>query len=136
MEWWYPVITIALLVPLYIAAAFFVNWFTKDELSSRSKLPAACILTLISLSLVAVWNVIYFVWIYKKDTVYIGWGGPGEYKKFQKKFYIFVVLLDTVILVTLYTYFLCVAQNYKNALRKENPNGPSAKKAAENPEKK
>jgi len=82
VEWWYPVVTLVLLVPLYIAAAFFVNWFTKDELSSRSKLPAACILTLISLSVVAVWNVIYFVWLYKKDTVYIGWGAPGEYKKF------------------------------------------------------
>jgi len=59
------------------------------------------------------------VWLYKGDTVYIGWGGPGEYKKFQKKFYIFVCLFDTAILLVFYSYFLCVVSNYKNALRRE-----------------
>ena len=117
--WWYPVVTLSLLIPLYIAANFFVVWFTKDQLSTRSKLIAACILIIVALSLVAVWNVVYFVWLYKGDTVYIGWGGPGEYKKFQKKFYIFVCLFDTAILLVFYSYFLCVVSNYKNALRRE-----------------
>lgn len=96
---------------------------------------------IISLSLVAVWNVVYFVWLYKGDTVYIGWGGPGEYKKFQKKFYIFVCLFDTAILLVFYSYFLCVVSNYKNALRREltaeeRDEKKAAKKKAEEEEKK
>ena len=128
------------MVPLYIAANFFVVWFTRDELSTRSKLVAACILTIISLTLVAIWNVVYFVFLYHKDTVYIGWGAKGEYKKFAKLFYIFVVLFDTAILLVFYSYFLCVVTNYKNALRRglndeEKAEKKKAKDAADAKEK-
>ena len=68
--------TILLLVPLYLASAFFVNWFIMDTIHSRCKLTAAIILTLVSIGLVALWNVIYYVWIYKREDVYIGYGVP------------------------------------------------------------
>ena len=66
--------TIVLLIPLYIASAFFVDWFIKDNLSSRGNLTAAIILSLVSVALVALWNVIYYTAIYKREEVFIGYG--------------------------------------------------------------
>merc|ERR1712176_1611274 len=120
VAWWFPVVTIALLIPLYIASGFFVNWFIKDTLSSRGKLTAAIILSLVSIFLVALWNVIYYVAIYKRDDVFIGYGvSEDKYQKFQKKYYLFKVLLEAAILLALYGYFMCVIQTYKNLLREE-----------------
>ena len=97
-----------------------MNWFIKDELSSRSKLTTAIILALASIFLVAVWNVIYYTAIYKRDEVFIGYGVSEEkYQKFQKKYYLFKVLLEAAILLALYAYFMCVIQNYKDALREK-----------------
>ena len=122
VSWWFPVVTITLLIPLYLASAFFVNWFIKDTLSSRGKLTAAIILSLVSIFLVALWNVIYYTAIYKRDEVFIGYGvSEDKYQKFQKKYYLFKVLLESAILLALYAYFQCVIQTYKDALRKRKP---------------
>ena len=118
VTWWFPVITIALLVPLYLASAFFVNWYIKDTLASRGKLTAAIILSLASIFLVALWNVIYYTAIYKREDVFIGYGvSEDKYQKFQKKYYLFKVLLEAAILLALYAYFMCVIGSYKDALR-------------------
>merc|ERR1711934_1250700 len=118
--WWFPVVTIVLLVPLYLASAFFVNWFIKDDLASRGKLTAAIILSLCSIFLVALWNVIYYTAIYKKEDVFIGYGvSEDHYQKFQKKYYLFKVLLESAILLALYAYFQCVVEGYKDLLRKK-----------------
>ena len=120
VTWWYPVVTLALLIPMYLSSALFVNWFIKDELSSRSKLTAAIILSLVSIFLVAIWNVIYYTAIYKREDVFIGYGVSEEkYQKFQKKYYLFKVLLEAAILLALYSYFMCVIQTYKDALREK-----------------
>ena len=120
VTWWFPVVTIGLLVPLYLASAFFVNWFIKDSLASRAKLTAAIILSLVSIFLVALWNVIYYTAIYKREDVFIGYGvSEDKYQKFQKKFYLFKVLLEAAILLALYAYFMCVIQSYKDLLRKK-----------------
>ena len=77
-------------------------------------------LVLISIGLVTLWNVIYYVWIYKKPDVFIGYGVPQEkYQKFQKKYYVFKVLLESAILLSLYSYFQCVVSSYKDILRKK-----------------
>merc|ERR1719284_1899593 len=120
VTWWFPVVTIGLLVPLYLASAFFVNWYIKDTLSSRGKLTGAIILSLVSIFLVALWNVIYYTAIYKREDVFIGYGVSEEkYQKFQKKYYLFKVLLEAAILLALYAYFVCVIQSYKDALREK-----------------
>ena len=122
VTWWFPVVTIVLLIPLYIASGLFVNWFIKDNLGSRGKLTGAIILVLVSVALVATWNVIYYVAIYKRDDVFIGDGvSEDKYQKFQKKYYLFKVLLEAAILLALYAYFMCVFQTYKDLLRKEKP---------------
>ena len=122
VTWWFPVVTIVLLIPLYIASALFVNWFIKDTLGSRGKLTGAIILVLVSVACVATWNVIYYVAIYKREDVFIGYGvSEDKYQKFQKKYYLFKVLLEAAILLALYAYFMCVIQTYKNLLRVEKP---------------
>jgi len=137
VSWWFPVVTISLLIPLYLASAFFVNWFIKDDLASRSKLTAAIILSLVSIFLVALWNVIYYTAIYKRDEVFIGYGvSEDKYQKFQKKYYLFKVLLESAILLALYAYFQCVIQTYKDALRKRKPEKEEEEMMMEEPPKK
>jgi hypothetical protein len=120
VTWWFPVVSIGLLVPFYLASAFFVNWFIKDQLSSRSKLSWAIGLSIVSIFLIALWNVIYFTAIYKREDVFIGYGvDEAHYQKFQKKYYLFKVLLEAAILLAFYAYFMCVVQSYKDALREK-----------------
>merc|ERR1719321_2296157 len=122
VAWWFPVVTISLLIPLYIASGLFVDWFIKDTLSSRSKLTCAIICSLSSIFSVALWNVIYYTAIYKREDVYIGYVvSEDKYQKFQKKYYLFKVLLESAILLALYAYFQCVIERYKGLLRVEKP---------------
>jgi len=120
VAWWFPLVNLFLLIPTYIAASFFVVWFGKDCVSTRGRLFCGCIMVIVSTSLLAVWTVIYFVWIYKKDTVYYGWGTTEEnYLKYQKKYYIFRELLIAVIIITAWAYFLCVTLRYSSLLKTE-----------------
>jgi hypothetical protein len=122
VTWWFPVVTIVLLVPLYVASGLFVSWFIKDSLGTRGGLTGAIILSLVSIFIVALWNVIYYTAIYKRDEVFIGYGVSEEkYQKFQKKYYLFKVLLESAILLALYAYFMCVIQSYKDLLRVRKP---------------
>ena len=121
--------TIVLLAPLYVASSFFVYWYIEDTMATRGRLVAAIILSIASIFLVALWNVIYYTAIYKRDDVFIGYGiSEAQYQKFQKKYYLFKVLLESAILLALYAYFMCVISTYKNALRQEKA------KAMENPD--
>ena len=122
------------MIPLYIASGLFVAWFIKDSLSSRGGLTGAVILSLVSVFLVALWNVIYYTAIYKRDEVFIGYGvSEDKYQKFQKKYYLFKVLLESAILLALYAYFMCVIQNYKDILREKKPEKKEEDKPKEEP---
>ena len=91
-------------------------------MGTRGGLTGSIILSLVSIFLVALWNVIYYTAIYKRDDVFIGYGvNETQYQKFQKKYYLFKVLLEAAILLALYAYFQCVIQTYKDLLRKEKP---------------
>jgi hypothetical protein len=78
-------------------------------------------LALISVTLVAIWNLIYFVFIYKKDSFYAGMGDipTNTYTKQSKKTWIFTMLAETVILMVTFTYFICVAEAYKSGMHHE-----------------
>merc|ERR1719460_1795717 len=137
VTWWFPVVTIVLLVPLYVASGLFVSWFIKDSLGTRGGLTGAVILSLVSIFIVALWNVIYYTAIYKRDEVFIGYGvSEDKYQKFQKKYYLFKVLLESAILLALYAYFQCVIQTYKDALRKRKPEKEEEEMMMEEPPKK
>merc|ERR1712188_138200 len=104
------------------ASGLFVSWFIKDSLGTRGGLTGAVILSLSSVFLVALWNVIYYTAIYKRDEVFIGYGvSEDKYQKFQKKYYLFKVLLESAILLALYAYFMCVITSYKDLLRVKKP---------------
>ena len=136
IHWYFPVVILVLLAPLCIGASFFVTFFTKDTASSRGRLFTACLLSLISFALVAVWIVCYYVFIYKNDTVFTGQGDPqsNAYSKMSKKFYLFVVLAETTALCVAYSYFICVTNRYANNKKgdqEEKPEEPAEDKPAE-----
>jgi len=88
-------------------------------------------LSLISVTLVAIWNLIYFVFIYKKDSFYAGMGDipTNTYTKQSKKTWIFTMLAETVILMVTFTYFICVTEAYSTGMHHEgepwvDPNAP------------
>lgn len=120
IDWWFPAVALLLLAPLVVGTFFIVLFFIKDKRASRGKLGPACQLAIISLSLVAVWNLIYFVWLYKidPDTVYQGMN-EGPYHKTPKRVYIFSILAETTILVAFFTYAICVTERYYDAMLPE-----------------
>merc|ERR1712178_630190 len=119
IHWYFPVVILVLLVPLCIGSSFFVVFFTKDTAASRGKLFTACMFGIISTALIAVWIVCYYVFIYKLDTVYTGQGDPqtNTYSKMSKKFYLFIVLVETTALCIAYSYFICVTARYQNKMK-------------------
>lgn len=73
------------------------------------------ILSIISVSLWCVWNLIFFLAIYKRDTVYSGIGAANDesnYHTTPKRTYLFTVLAETAIIITFLTYYTCVANEY------------------------
>lgn len=86
---------------------------------------------MVSVFLVASWNLIYFVFIYKKDSFYAGMGDipTNTYTKQSKKTWIFTMLAETVILMVTFTYFICVTGAYQSGMYHEgeawvDPNAP------------
>jgi hypothetical protein len=93
-----------------------VSFFNNDNHSARSKVRVAYIFVIISYSLLAVWNIIYFNAWYKNGEVVAG-GEQTGYYRLSKKQYLFWSLFITVIIDCFYAYFICVIAHYKNALR-------------------
>jgi hypothetical protein len=85
------------------------------------------ILALSSVFLLACWNLIYFVFIYKKDKFYAGMGDipTNVYTSQNKKNFLFTMLAETVIMLVMFGYFLCVTAAYS-----EDMHGPEKEEAA------
>jgi len=114
IHWWFTFIVLILYSPLIVGAAFFVCFFTEDKKSTRKMIVSANIQIIVSLVLVVTWYLIYFIWIYKRDGFYQGMGDPKDnvYTKSNKKTFLFTFLGETVGLIALYSYFLCVTTSY------------------------
>jgi len=80
----------------------------------------ACILTIIGVSLVAIWSACYFIFLYKKDSVVTGNDGVG-FIKATKKQEVVITLYIACCIDALFAYFLCVVGSYIKALNKEEP---------------
>merc|ERR1719506_3322186 len=90
----------------YISFQFFL--ILNDQ--TQWWFPAVNILLLVPLYLASTFWVVF----------YTGFGvDEKRYIQYSKKYYIFKVLLESVILAALYAYFICVTSNYKGALRKK-----------------
>lgn len=88
------------------------------------------ILALVTVFLLACWNLIYFVFLYKKDKFYAGMGDipSNVYTSQNKKNFIFTMLFESVILLCFFGYFLCVTAAYS-----EDMHGPEEDPAAAAP---
>jgi hypothetical protein len=89
-------------------------------------------LALVSVFLLACWNLIYFVFIYKKDKFYAGMGDipSNVYTQQNKKNFIFTMLGETVFMLVMFGYFLCVTAAYS-----EDMHGPPEEEKKEEDKK-
>jgi len=128
LHWWYVLVCMFLLCPSLVAASFCISYFTKDSKTTRALLFTSQILIIVSISLLQVWNLVYFVWIYKKDAFYAGMGDipTNTYTKQSKKTFLFTMLAETVVILVLWSYFLCVVSAYMDACH-----GPEEEEGAE-----
>jgi len=128
IHWWYVLVALLLLIPTILAASFLTAFFNTDNGARRAKLRSACILVIISFSLLAVWNIIYFQCWYKGENVSMG---QSDFKYTQtKKQYVFWSVFTSLVIDGFYAYFICVVCHYRNALRKEEEEEEAAEKAA------
>lgn len=127
IHWWYVLVALLLLVPTILAASFLTAFFNTDNGARRAKLRSACILVIISYSLLAVWNIIYFQCWYKGENVEMG--QADFHFKQTKKQYVFWSVLSSLVIDGFYAYFICVVCHYRNALRKEEEAEEAAEKA-------
>merc|ERR1711934_1350251 len=86
IHWWYVPVAVLCVVPLIVGAVFIIRFFTKDQESTRTKLYTACILAICAFSLLAIWNLCYFQWLYKYDIVYAGMDVVGYTLQSKKAF--------------------------------------------------
>lgn len=104
-----------LLAPIAIAASFMVYFFAKDSRKTRVKLFAAILLSTISIGCWAVWNLIFFLAIYKRDIVYSGMGPANDesnYHATPKRTYLFTILAEATFMLVWLAYFTCVSNEY------------------------
>ena len=114
LHWWYVLVSLILLCPLLVASSFVVSWFTKDSKTTRGLLFTSQILALVSVILLAIWNIVYFVAIYKKDIYYSGMGDIDKnvYVERSKKVFLFTMIAESVVMVAFFCYALFVTSTY------------------------
>jgi len=120
IHWWFVLVGVVLAATLVVASAFIVVFFTGDTESSRGKLFTACLLVIVGVALEAVWAAVYFVFLYKKDTVVTGNDGVGFIKATRKQ-EVVITLYIACCICALFAYFICVINQYVKALAEEEP---------------
>lgn len=118
LHWWYTLVCLFLIMPLLVGASFVVSWFTKDNKTTRALLFTSQILALVSIILLALWNIIYFVAIYKKDVYYSGMGeiGKNVYTTQSKKVFLFIMIAESVVMIAFFCYSIWVASTYQELM--------------------
>merc|ERR1711934_1035599 len=115
IAWWYVLVGVVLLIPLFLSSTFFILFFADETESSRGKLSTACILAIIALVLLQAWNLTYFLAWYKSQTIYFGTPRLG-YTFHTKKAFLFWNLFISAWICAFFGYWLCVCRRYANAL--------------------
>jgi len=75
----------------------------------------AMMLAIISFTLLAIWNLCYFQWLYKYDIVFAGADVVGYTMQTKKAFMVWSLFIGIVLDFT-WAYFLCVATTYATAI--------------------
>ena len=115
IHWWYVPVAVLCLAPLIVGAVFVIRFFTKDQTGSRTRMWIAMMLAIISFTLLAIWNLCYFQWLYKYDIVFAGADGVGYTMQTKKAFMVWSLFIGIVLDFT-WAYFLCVATTYATAM--------------------
>merc|ERR1711934_1062428 len=131
IAWWYVLVGVVLLIPLFLSSTFFILFFADETESSRGKLSTACILAIIALVLLQAWNLTYFLAWYKSQTIYFGTPRLG-YTFHTKKAFLFWNLFISAWILAAYGYWLCVCRRYNLAMRERKPEEPAADKGEDN----
>ena len=100
---------------MIIGLCFYIRWFTLDDSDTRGRLYVSMMLLIISLSLIAIWNIFYFIFLYKHQVVYVGADVIG-YINANPKGYIGVFAFVTIVINLTFAYFMCVGRTYMKAL--------------------
>ena len=116
IHWWYVLVCVLLLVPAIIGACFIVKFFNRDDHGTRGLVRTAYIQVIISYTLIAIWQIIYFNCWYKSGEVIAGSEQTGYYR-LTKKQYLFWSLFTTCVIDSFYAYFICIIAHYRNALK-------------------
>lgn len=111
IDWWYVLVGVFLNVPIVVALAFVVVFFNKDKPSTRNLLWTAVLLTIIALTLSAIWNAVYFWFFYKHNDVVTGNDGVGFTHATRKQEIVFSAYI-ALVADCFFAYFLCVISNY------------------------
>jgi len=111
IHWWYVPVAMLCLAPLIVGSIFVIRFFTKDQQGSRTRMWIAMLLAIISFTLLAIWNLIYFQWLYKYDIVFAGADVIGYTMQTKKAFMVWSLFIGIVLDFT-WAYFLCVATTY------------------------
>ena len=116
IHWWYVLVGVIIAATLVVASAFSVLFFTEDYDGSRVRLLTACMLVIIGVTLEAVWAAVYFVFLYKKDSVTTGNDGVGFVKATRKQ-EVVITLYVACCIDALFAYFICVVNQYVDRKR-------------------
>merc|ERR1711988_84507 len=116
IHWWYVLVGVLIAGTLVVASAFAILFFADDNPGSRTRLLVACMLVIVGVSLEAVWATVYFVFLYKKDSVTTGNDGVGFIKATRKQ-EVVITLYIACCIDALFAYFICVVNQYCDALK-------------------
>jgi hypothetical protein len=75
----------------------------------------AMMMAIISFSLLAIWNLCYFQWLYRYDIVFAGADVVGYTMQTKKSFMVWSLFLG-IVFDFIWAYFLCVATTYATAM--------------------
>lgn len=118
IDWYYVLVGCLLLIPIVIAFGFCVAFFADEGDSERVLLRTALILTLVSITLSAAWNAVYFWFIYKVPEVKTGNDGVGFISVTKKQEIVFSIYIACVIDAVV-AYFICITQEYIECYRED-----------------
>merc|ERR1719230_729470 len=116
IHWWYVLVGVLIAGTLVVASAFAILFFADDNPGSRTRLLVACMLVIVGVSLEAVWATVYFVFLYKKDSVTTGNDGVGFIKATRQQ-EVVITLYIACCIDALFAYFICVVNQYCDALK-------------------
>ena len=74
---YFCVVWLVLLIPIFVAVIFFIMFWFNDTKRARKRIAVGCILVIVAMVSIGIWNIVYINKLYKYDAVYFGTGKPN-----------------------------------------------------------